>query len=256
MADSYSLVLWGIYASSVVVYATLQFLKAPFGKFQDARFGPVLPGRLGWCLFESVSLFACPASYFLAAPPQFRTATQLVVLSLWVVHYFHRSFVYVLRAPSIAPTGVLTVVTAIVYNLANGYVNGIAIARFGAGSDSEPLPLSFYTGLALFLLGMGINIHSDSILFALRRKKSSTGQRYHIPRGGLFELVSCANYSGEILEWFGWALLNGLSGGPLSFLAFTLANLVPRAVSQHQWYHRTFGSAYPKSRKAVFPFLY
>ena len=40
----------------------------------------------------------------------------------------------------------------------------------------------------------------------------------------------------------------------LSFMIWTMANLVPRAIKGHQWYHDKFES-YPKNRKAIFPFI-
>ena len=69
--------------------------------------------------------------------------------------------------------------------------------------DSEKLilPLS-WLGLFLFLLGMGINVHSDSVLRGLRAP-GETG--YRIPHGGLFSHVSAPNYFGETLEWCGFA---------------------------------------------------
>ena len=40
-----------------------------------------------------------------------------------------------------------------------------------------------------------------------------------------------------------------------AFLAWTLANLVPRAVEHHRWYRATFAD-YPRVRRALVPFLF
>jgi hypothetical protein len=34
-----------------------------------------------------------------------------------------------------------------------------------------------------------------------------------------------------------------------------LANLLPRAIAHHRWYHRTFAD-YPKARRAIVPWLW
>jgi len=60
---------------------------------------------------------------------------------------------------------------------------------------------------------MTINIHHDGILVALRQKaatKNTDGKsEYQIPHGLLFEYISGANYFGEILEWWGFAVASG-----------------------------------------------
>ena len=95
-----------------------------------------------------------------------------------------------------------------------------------------------------------INISSDNILFKLR--KDGKGE-YSIPNGKLFNYISCPNYLGEILEWFGWAIMV-LSFAGFSFFVWTLANLIPRALSTHNWYNQNFQD-YPKDRKALLPYL-
>lgn len=85
--------------------------------------------------------------------------------------------------------------------------------------------------------------------------KESGGGGYKIPRGGLFEWVSCPNYLGEILEWAGWAVMTWSWAG-LGFFVYTCANLVPRAMANHRWYLEKFGGDYPNNRKAVVPLLY
>ena len=75
-----------------------------------------------------------------------------------------------------------------------------------------------------------------------------------MPRGGLFELVSAANHCGELLEWAGWALAAGGSAPAAAFLAWSAANLVPRARAHHRWYRATFPD-YPPARKAIIPYV-
>jgi hypothetical protein len=70
----------------------------------------------------------------------------------------------------------------------------------------------------------------------------------------MFQLVTAANYFGELIEWTGFALAS-YQLQSLAFLIFTFANLVPRAVSHHDWYLQKFRSEYPKERNAIIPFL-
>ncbi|MGB2854987.1 MAG: 3-oxo-5-alpha-steroid 4-dehydrogenase, partial [Dehalococcoidia bacterium] len=93
--------------------------------------------------------------------------------------------------------------------------------------------------------------HSDGILRRLRTP-GETG--YKIPRGGLFERVSCANYFGEIIEWCGWAIATWSLPG-LAFAVWTAANLVPRARAHHKWYPSQFPD-YPQQRRALIPFVF
>lgn len=78
---------------------------------------------------------------------------------------------------------------------------------------------------------------------------------YKIPRGGLFEYVSGANFFGEIVEWAGFAVASG-SLPATAFALFTFANIGPRAIAHHQWYLQKFGRDYPPTRKALIPLLW
>ena len=140
---------------------------------------------------------------------------------------------------------------AFVFNLFNGYLQGMQLV-LGSYSTWACLEWSFMCGVIIFLSGWAINYHSDDVLRNLR-KPGDTG--YHIPYGGAFRWVTAANYFGEILEWSGWALATFSLAGT-SFALFTFANIGPRARSHHQWCLNKFGSAYPKNRTAVIPFLW
>jgi 3-oxo-5-alpha-steroid 4-dehydrogenase 1 len=102
----------------------------------------------------------------------------------------------------------------------------------------------------VFVLGVAINLWADNRLIGLRAPGKPD---YTIPRGGLFEWVSCPNHLGEIIQWTGFAIMCW-NLPALSFAIWTFANLVPRAVSHHKWYRKTFPE-YPKDRRAVIPAL-
>ncbi|KAI9353859.1 3-oxo-5-alpha-steroid 4-dehydrogenase [Obelidium mucronatum] len=170
-----------------------------------------------------------------------------------MIHYLHRSLVYTYFAPSMSSTNIVIIVMATAFNIPNGYVNGFAAS---VTPSDRIYDWKFWAGIAVFAIGMAINISADYTLFALRRKKVNEKghQKYFIPYGFMFEYVSSANYLGEIIEWIGWAIACG-NPAAYSFMFFTMANLVPRALSTHKFYKDTFKTAYPTSRKAIIPFL-
>ncbi|WP_420426673.1 3-oxo-5-alpha-steroid 4-dehydrogenase [Algiphilus sp.] len=106
----------------------------------------------------------------------------------------------------------------------------------------------FVVGVLIFVTGYVINRKADAMLAALR---SSGHGGYRIPRGWLFERVSCPNYLGEFLIWIGWAVATWSLAGAV-FALWTVANLLPRALSHHAWYRAQFPD-YPTARKAVIP---
>ncbi len=181
-----------------------------------------------------------------------KNITVWIITLCFIIHYLHRSVIYPLRIRTKGKTMPLAVVLmAVFFNVVNGsiigYYNGSLQEQFEPAWLSDP---RFLTGIILFLSGMAINISSDEILIRLRK---NGGDGYHIPRGGLFRYVSCPNFLGEIIEWFGYALMSW-SLPALSFFIWTFCNLVPRALDHHRWYWNSF-PGYPQGRKAVIPFI-
>jgi len=77
-----------------------------------------------------------------------------------------------------------------------------------------------------------------------------------IPRGGLFEYVSCPHYFMEIVIYLSFVLI----AGPhhitlLSAVIFVITNQLVSGYLTHRWYRAHFGTLYPVHRKAVIPFL-
>jgi len=137
------------------------------------------------------------------------------------------------------------VLSAFFFNIVNGLINGYFLSNI----DMHSVSIFLITGFLLFVLGLYINISSDNKLINLRKIKKG----YFVPKGGLFKYISCPNFFGEILEWFGFALMT-FNIGSLSFFIWTCCNLIPRALAHHTWYKNKFNE-YPKERKAILPFL-
>uniref|UniRef100_A0A8C9Y3V4 3-oxo-5alpha-steroid 4-dehydrogenase (NADP(+)) n=1 Tax=Sander lucioperca TaxID=283035 RepID=A0A8C9Y3V4_SANLU len=146
------------------------------------------------------------------------------------------------------PLGVM--VAAGLFCSVNGFLQGHYLLHC-AQFDDEWSAECIISCLLLFYIGMAINIHSDYILHNLRKPGEVV---YKIPKGGLFEHVSGANYIGEIVEWFGYAVATW-SLPALSFAVFSLCFIGPRAYHHHRFYQEKFKD-YPKLRKALIPFFF
>ncbi len=144
----------------------------------------------------------------------------------------------------------LVALLGMAFNLLNGWINARWISDLGHYDSAWLLDPRFLLGATAFVLGFLVNVSADRTLLRLRRP-GDTG--YRIPHGRLFEWVSCPNYLGEIVEWFGWALATWSLAG-LAFAVYTVANLAPRALAHHAWYRKHF-PAYPKRRRALLPFV-
>lgn len=247
----YSYLLFGGLAIGAIVFVTLLAITAPYGRHTRAGWGPSVGNTFGWTLME-LPAAAAFAVFFLMGTG-FDISPAWTFFLLWEIHYLHRSLVFPWRIRAANKRiPLLIVLFGITFNLWNTYLNGrylgVHTTDFPAAWFAGP---RFLAGLALFFGGMAINIHADHILIHLR-PKGGTG--YYIPHGGLYRWVSCPNYLGEIIEWLGWALATWSLPG-LVFALWTMANLIPRARSHHQWYQATL-HAYPRQRKAIIPFIF
>lgn len=229
--------------TAAFVFPLLFFISAPYGRHARPGWGPNVPAKLGWVVMESPSLLLFGALWL--QNPAFGTPLVTVLGALWVLHYTQRTLVFSLLMRDENKTQpLMTVVMAIVFNVLNATGNGV-------GLRERAIDLPFVIGVTLFLTGFAINLHADHVLRTLR-KPGETG--YKIPYGGLYGWISSPNYFGEILEWLGFAIAAQTLAG-WGFAAFTIANLAPRAISNHRWYREKF-SDYPTGRRALIPFLW
>nr|XP_012330982.1 3-oxo-5-alpha-steroid 4-dehydrogenase 2 [Aotus nancymaae] len=208
-----------------------------------------LSARAAWFLQELPS-FVVPAGILARQPLSLFGPPGPVLLGFFCLHYFYRTFVYPLLSRG-RPYPVLLIFKGIAFCAGNGFLQGYYLIYCAEYPDEWYTDIRFSLGVFLFLLGMGINIHSDYLLCQLRKPGEIT---YSIPQGGMFTYVSGANFFGEIIEWIGFALATW-SLPALAFAFFSLCFLGLRAFHHHRFYLKMFED-YPKSRKALIPFIF
>ena len=247
----YQTLLWAFLALAIVTFPVLWFVTAPYGRHTKSSWGPTIDNRLGWLIMESPSASIFFLCWLFGDRPT--DPASFLFLGLWELHYVHRAFIFPFRLEkSKKRMPVVVMAMGLFFTSMNSYLNGRWLFGFSIASGrpaiTEPHVLM---GALLFLVGFAINQHADWVLLNLR-KPGETG--YKIPRGGLYRWITCPNYFGEIIEWFGFALCT-FAFPALVFALWTVANLLPRARSHHLWYQKTFPD-YPSTRKALIPGIF
>ncbi len=238
---------WGIIFFGLFTILSERVIPAPLGGRYKTNLGPKGPYHLSWMVMESpvVLLFL----FYVLVGQNFGQTVPMVLTFIWMTHYVDRTFLYPFRTRH-STKGIYLMITvaAFFYNSVNAFVNGAWVGHFGTWDTSWLVDPRFIIGTMIFYAGWYINRKADQMLLNLRAP-GETG--YKIPRGWLYEQISCPNYFGEIVMWFGWAILTWSFAG-LSFALFTLFNLGSHGLNHHKWYHEKFDD-YPQDRKAVIP---
>lgn len=241
-------------ALSVVVFIALQRIEAPYGMTFSKSWGWSVPNKLGWVLMEW-PVFICMVLLWVLSPRRGEPAL-IVMACIFLAHYFQRCFIFPFMMRGKNRMSLVIVACGLVFNVINAYMIGGWLFYVSPPDLYPPSwlysPL-FILGTVIFIIGMVININSDSIIRGLRKPGDS---RHYIPKGGMYRYVTGANYFGELTEWLGYAILTWSLGG-LAFFLWTFANLAPRARTVHKRYVREFGDDYKTlNRKYIIPFIY
>lgn len=257
-AEGYKIVLIGsfIYAAFILVGAFMS--RAPYGRFGAEGKSLSLSPRLGWFLMELPATLSF--LWFYLHGKNAAEMVPLIFLGVWLVHYGNRGFIFplLMRVASGAKGtfGLLVVVAGWLVTTLHGYLNAVFISHLSTHLDAQWLTdPRFIIGMAIYLFGFVMNVHSDAIIRNLRSKAEvASGERvYRIPRGGLFRYVTNPSYFTELVSFAGFAIATW-SPGALFVLLVSAANLVPRAFQVHQWYLKKFED-YPSERKVLIPFI-
>ncbi|XP_038570584.1 3-oxo-5-alpha-steroid 4-dehydrogenase 2a [Micropterus salmoides] len=222
----------------------------PYGRYTPAK-NRCCPARVAWFLQE-VPAFLVPLLLLLLteAPGSGGHGTvRTLLLCCFMLHYFHRSFIYSFLTRG-RPVPLSIVLYAAIFCSLNGFLQGHHLLHCAQFEDTWLMYARLVTGIVVFVVGLIINIHSDAVLRSLRKPGETV---YRIPHGGMFEFVSGANFFGEIVEWCGFAIATW-SLPTFAFALFTVCSIGPRACQHHRDYQQRFED-YPRSRKAVIPFI-
>ncbi|MHA1416605.1 MAG: DUF1295 domain-containing protein [Candidatus Heimdallarchaeaceae archaeon] len=223
----------------IVTFFLLLRITAPYGKHFSEKFGPSIKGSWAWLIMESPAAITTTILFLLSLKEL--SLVPVLLVCIFCFHYYPRDFIYPFWARREAKTPLIIMFSAIFFKFAPE-------DKYTISWLYSP---QFVVGSLLFILGFIFNRKAEFSLRKLRKKGESS---YKIPYGGMFELISCPNYFFEIIEWIGWAIMTWSIPG-LVFMIWTIANLGPRAVSTHNWYKKNFPN-YPKSRKALIPFVF
>jgi 3-oxo-5-alpha-steroid 4-dehydrogenase 1 len=224
-------------------------ISAPYGRYLKTGWGPLINNKLGWIFMELPALLVF--SFFFITTDFSKSSFAWFAFSLWIIHYIHRVLIFPFKIKTKGKKMPIAIaLMAIFFNYINGYINGHYLGSLNNYHINSFIMARIFIGAFIFCSGMMINIFSDYSLLHLR-KNNELG--YKIPYNFLFKYISCPNYFGEIMEWFGFVIICW-SLPAFAFWIWTVANLLPRALSHHQWYNKQF-SDYPKNRKALFPFI-
>ncbi|WP_303330252.1 3-oxo-5-alpha-steroid 4-dehydrogenase, partial [uncultured Alistipes sp.] len=187
MAQTFDIFLLIMALLAVGVFVALHFLEAGYGYLFNPRYGPPVPNKIGWMLMESpVFILMC---VLWALSDRTWESGPLALFLLFQAHYFQRSFIFplLMRGHSKMPLGI--VLMGMAFNTLNALMQGgwifyVSPAGYYADWFAKPY---IWTGGALFIAGMAVNLHSDRIIRRLRRPGDT---RHYIPRGGMFRYVS------------------------------------------------------------------
>ena len=228
-------------------FIVLLKFSAPYGKFASESWGPSMSFKLGWMIQEIISPIIF--SIFFLHNGSDDKGIAWIFFIIWNVHYFNRSVLFPIRQKQTTKCPIVIVLSAIFFNTINGFTNGYFLGYLAQYDFNYVYSIQFIVGLFVLITGVFINVKSDNILIGIKKKYND----YQIPNGFMYKYISCPNYFGEIIEWFGFYIMTA-SAPALIFVFWTMCNLIPRAISNHKWYINKF-SDYPKERKAIIPFL-
>lgn len=254
----------------VPIFTSLFFVNLYYGKLYNSDLEeinwlqrllrkkiPVISSKKAWIIQASPGVFV--TIFYIAYAFSHITFKKILVILPFFAHYIHRAFIYPFHIHSSDNIPLeITIMTFIFC-----FFNAIMINRsiFYFSQYDKEFWLFYIFGLISFGIGAYINIFSDYSMIKQRRENiHGLNGQYIIPRGFLFNYISCPNYFGEIIEWLSFIVISS-SFSSFVFFITNISFLYPRAIQYHEWYKENFKNEFENDkdlseRKAILPFLY
>lgn len=186
-----------------------------------------------------------------ASDVQYNWVAKIGVIA-WIAHFAKREFETFFIHKFSRPTMPLSnLFKNCVYYWSFGAVIGYPLCspNYVAPSNLNLI----YGGIILFILAELGNFAVHYQLSTMRPEEGSN--KRDIPRGALFSLVACPNYTFEVLSWVGFSLFTGIAFSYL-FTVIGFAQMSDWALKKHRQYKKDFDKDYTKlKRKAIVPFI-
>jgi len=222
--------LWyGALAAFFVGNAIMELTGITQIRYSKFRRGKGISMRLGTLIFDGTPvLFAIGYAMTLGATA---TPIQWIMTILFVLHFGKRCFEALFVHKYSGPIDVLSVA-----QITGFYCLAVWLGLFTTARVTQAPDMITWIGLATFAAGTVINAYHHVLLANLRARGSN---EYLIPRGGLFNVIVCPHYLGELLAWLGIAFVSRQLAMYIWFFGET-AYLLIRSRNTLAWYRAKF----------------
>ena len=140
------LILWIVVAAITFVY--LFFVSAPYGRHIRTGWGRNISARAGWVIMESPCVVIMSVYAFIVRDNL--ETVHIIFLSLWMLHYIHRSFIYPFVIDMTNPKMPISIASsAFFFNIVNVNLQAYGIYYLTEYSSDWINNQIFYIGLII-----------------------------------------------------------------------------------------------------------
>lgn len=195
-----------------------------------------------------MALYAMRPSFIYGSTVAPLGATQSLYVALFIAHFVKREletfFVHKFSRPTMP---LMNIFKNSIYYWSFAAVIGYVLCHPDYTAPTHGLEKVAALAWGLFELG-NLLVHLQ--LGGMRKTEGDTSR--NVPKGPLFSLVSCPNYTFEVLGWAAYSLGSNITMSWV-FTAVGLAQMADWALKKHKGYIKADPAN--KKKKAIIPFL-